>query len=99
MSKKDYTKFTKPPEDETKEVTAVAEDEVETQGFKFGIVTGCARLNVRQNGDVNSDVLCAIDEGYEVEIYESASNSDFYKICTAAGVEGFCMKQYITIKP
>jgi hypothetical protein len=32
-------------------------------------------------------------------IDEKESTEEFYKVCTAAGIEGFCMKKFIAIQP
>jgi len=40
-------------------------------------------------------VICTINCHAEVEIDELESTDDFYKICTASGVEGYCMKKFI----
>lgn len=65
---------------------------------KIGRVSGCAKLNVRVAGKFNSDVVCEIPSNTEVEIDEEESTVDFYKICTSSGIEGFCMKTYITVE-
>lgn len=71
-------------------------EEVESE-FVTGIVTGCKKLNVRKESNKNSDILCVIDESSEVMVFHN-STEDFYKVTTASGVEGYCMKKYITIK-
>lgn len=62
-----------------------------------GIVTGCARLNVRNDPSTTARILCALNESTEVMIDEDNSTEDFYKVCTATGVEGYCMKDFITL--
>lgn len=64
----------------------------------IGVVAGCKKLNVRCEGKAGADVVCEIAEATEVVIDEKESTEDFYKICTEAGAEGFCMKKYITLK-
>lgn len=64
----------------------------------IGVVTGCAKLRVREAASANAKVLCEISENSEVIINEAESTKDFYKVCTEAGVEGFCMKKYITVR-
>lgn len=63
-----------------------------------GIVSGCNKLNVRKSPTPLADVLCVINENSKVEIYEAASTTEFYKVCTASGVEGYCMKKFITVE-
>lgn len=64
----------------------------------IGVVKNCSRLNVREAADADADVIGTVEEGSEVEIDEASSTSDFYKVYTAAGLEGFCMKKFISIK-
>lgn len=66
--------------------------------IKIGIVSNCKKLNVRKNPSKASEVLFVVSEGSEFAIYENESTTEWYKVCTASGREGFCMKQYITIK-
>ena len=63
----------------------------------IGVVANCAKLNVREKATTNADIVCELTAGSEVMIDESKSTNDFYKICTASGVEGFCMKKFITV--
>jgi ABC-type molybdenum transport system ATPase subunit/photorepair protein PhrA len=63
----------------------------------IGVVSGCQRLNVRGEASADAEVVSAITENSEVIIDEEASTEDFYKVCTTAGVEGYCMRQYISI--
>ena len=107
-----YTNYSKPqpqpePVVEVVEETVVApvvEEPVVTPDPEpektptIGVVTGCAKLNVRENASLEADVVCEILANTEVMIDEENSTNDFYKVCTCAGVEGFCMKKFITIK-
>ena len=62
-----------------------------------GIVKGCNMLNIRQTPSMTANVVDIIGEGTEVEVELTESTEDFYKICTAAGSEGYCMTTYIEI--
>ena len=62
---------------------------------KIGRVFGCTSLNVRKARKTNAVVICTINCHAEVEIDELESTDDFYKICTASGIEGYCMKKFI----
>lgn len=68
------------------------EDEV-----KLGRVINCEKLNVRENSNLDATVICELEESAEVMIDLSFSTDDFYKVYMAAGIEGFCMKKYISI--
>lgn len=64
-----------------------------------GFVSGCKRLNVRSKGSLDADVLCVINQNAEVLVHRTETDSsDFYKVSTASGIEGYCMKKFITIK-
>ncbi len=63
-----------------------------------GIVVDCNNLRVREQPDGDADVLGTIPANSEVLIDESDSTSDFYKVCAASGLEGFCMKKYIAVQ-
>ena len=63
----------------------------------IGIVTNCAKLNVREQSNSTAAILGVIPANTELVIIEEESTKDFYKICTPAGLEGYCMKKFITI--
>ena len=81
---------------ETIEPIEAVEPTVETvPAPKIGRVFGCTSLNVRKAPKTNATVICTINCHAEVEIDELESTDDFYKICTASGIEGYCMKKFI----
>jgi Bacterial SH3 domain. len=63
-----------------------------------GVVTDCTRLNVRAEADPDARVIDVIPVLTEVVIDDSAFTNGFYRIRTAEGVEGFCVKKYIAIR-
>lgn len=76
--------------------------ETPTPKFVKGVVTGCARLNVRYSPSTKADVVTTINKGaeVEVEIDGDKSTKDFYYVRKGTPTEGFngwCMKQYISI--
>lgn len=96
MSRKDYTrysytgrkeKYTPPPE--------VVE---ERKPDIMGVVAGCALLNVRAEPSLDAEIACQIVDGAELVIDETDSTEFFYRVCTATGVEGYCMKEYVVIR-
>ena len=80
--------------------------ELESTGNKFeefdniniGVVTGCEKLNVRKGPSSTALIVCEIERQTEVMIDESESTEDFYKVCLASGVDGFCMKKFIEVQ-
>lgn len=63
-----------------------------------GVVSNCAKLRVRKAPNVKAEVLCEIANLSAVVIEPTKSTEDFYKVCTENGVEGYCMKKFITVK-
>ena len=76
----------------------VLPEEPESPELLLGIVKGCTKLNVRAEPNGDADVLTTLSVSSEVMIDETESTEDFYKVCTASGMEGYCMKRFITIQ-
>lgn len=86
-------------------VQAVADEIVEeivnpkVEEIVNGYVSGCKRLNVRSKASKDSLILCVINENAEVLVHRTETeSSEFYKVRTSSGVEGYCMKKFITIE-
>ena len=62
------------------------------------VVTDCTRLNVRAEADHNARVIDVIPALTEIVIDAGASTDEFYRVHTAEGIEGFCMKKYIAVR-
>ena len=63
-----------------------------------GIVDNCIRLNVREKPSVDAEILTALEVGSEVRILKDETENGFYKVCTASGLDGYCMCEYIMLK-
>lgn len=83
---------------ETVEETAAEVEEVKKPATVTGVVADCKNLNVRVKPSMVADVTCTIPCGDTVVIDESGSTNDWYKVCTANGAEGFCMKKFIKLE-
>ncbi len=55
------------------------------------------RLRVREEASIKSKELTILDKDAEVTIIDKNASEEFYKIVTAVGLEGYCMKKYIDI--
>lgn len=99
MSRKDYTKFSKT--EPVAEPAVIYEPVVAEEPEKqiLGVVTNCLRLNVRKTPSPNAEVLCTVDAKHDLVVDINESTEDYYKICTEAGIEGYCVKYFVTIKP
>ena len=62
-----------------------------------GVVTDCVKLNVHKEPSPDAEVVAVIELLSEVAVDMDASSEGFYKICTVAGIEGYCMKKYIAL--
>lgn len=64
-----------------------------------GIVSNCELLNIRKESSRDAEVLCTIGVNtmVKVDLTVDKEAEEFYKIVTPNGVEGYCMKKFITI--
>lgn len=60
-----------------------------------GIVT-CDKLNVRKEANKSADIITVIPKDLVLTILDTDTSEDFYKVLIG-DVEGYCMKQFITI--
>lgn len=75
-------------------------EEAPKKESKVGIVANCEKLNLRRSPLKDSDGANIITEllpGVAVVIDEDESTSDFYKVTTETGLEGYCMRQFIEL--
>lgn len=63
-----------------------------------GVVVDCARLNVRANPTTDADIVCVLDVHSEIEIDVNKSTDEWFYICTAAGMEGYCMRKFVNAR-
>ena len=64
-----------------------------------GVVVNCAKLNVRANPTTNAEVLCVLNVDSYVEVNLEKSTKEWFKVCTANGVDGYCMRKFINVNP
>ena len=81
------------------ELVSDPEPSVEQENRKFGKVNNCKKLNIRKLPSRDAEIVSELIEGSEVMIDEKESTALFYKICTEHGIDGYCMKDYITVIP
>lgn len=71
--------------------------DMKNKGKRTGVVN-CLRLHILAEPKLGAEVVCKIRYLTQVEIDLANSTEDFYKICTEIGAEGFCQKEYLSIK-
>ena len=86
----------------TNEAYAVAETEAapapETNSGAIakGVVTNCAKLNVRSKPSINGNVIAVLSADDEISIDIDESTEEWYKISTVNGVKGYCMRKFVS---
>lgn len=76
----------------------LVEETVETVALPktvSGVVVNCAKLNVREEPSADADVVCVLDVMSEIKINVEKSDNEWFKICTANGIEGYCMRKFV----
>lgn len=96
--KTNYKNYNRGKREETKPVDEVSEEVKETKQV-IGVVSNCERLNIRKIPRKDADVLCILEVGSEVTVVDLRidTTSEFYKVITGAGIEGYCMKEFIEV--
>ena len=100
MSKKNYDKTEsveqiEAPIDETPIETEPIEP---TKPEPIEGTVNCEKLNVRSDATIDSEPVGVINRDSKVFIYEDESTDEFYKVCTATGLEGYCMKKFVSVQ-
>lgn len=75
------------------------ENEKTNEEVKIGVVSNCNKLNIREEPSLDANIVCEITSTTELMIDENESTEEFYKVFTMSGLEGFCMKKFITVQP
>lgn len=76
----------------------IVNEEVVSEEPLFGVVTNCARLNIRKSPDVNGVVICTVPAGTSLMIDPSNSTDEWFSVCNNVGIEGFCVKKYVDVR-
>lgn len=105
MLKKDYTKFSSKNLIPTHKPSVIVEDFIESVEKvasdlfrELPAHVNCPLLNVRVAPHPEADIVYQISKSTKIMVYPVYSTDDFYKICTATGIEGYCMKKFIDVE-
>ena len=60
-------------------------------------VVNCHRLNIRERPTMSSRAITTVAVGTMLEIIDKKNSGNFYKIVLQNGIEGFCVKDFVTI--
>lgn len=75
--------------------------EIETESginLELGFVTDCKKLNIRAEPLIGAQIVCELPVKSEVMIEDFSLIGEFYKVYTTAGIEGYCLKKFISIQ-
>ena len=76
-------------------------DENNNRNIAQATIIGYTKLNVRKNPSKDSEVVCIITKDSSITVDYNESTEDFYKVYVNVDnvpYEGFCMKEFISIK-
>lgn len=74
-----------------------AEETVVAQTVMEGVISDCAKLNIRSAPSMDAEIVTVLYAGTKLMIDPEQVDDDWYSICTLHGIEGFCMKKFVTI--
>lgn len=83
------------PVDPVIELVEETVETVTTPEVVTGVIVDCRKLNVRAEANSTADVVCVLDVNSEVMIDVAESTNEWFRICTATGVDGYCMRKYV----
>lgn len=63
----------------------------------IGVVDNCKLLNIRKEPSKQAEVVCVVEPETVLMIDVDESTAGWHKVYTEAGVEGFCMKEFVKI--
>lgn len=64
----------------------------------IGVVIDCLRLNIRKEPSMNAEIITVANALDELEIDLDNSVDGWLAVCTAFGMEGFCMRKFVTTR-
>lgn len=102
MDRTDYTKnFDDYVSTEEEIPSVVSEPEIDEKPNDFIGIVKCKEnqvLNVRSEADKDSEPVTTVKKDAELLIISGVNeHGDWYKVCTAAGNEGFVLKEFVEI--
>lgn len=65
------------------------------QQYEIGVVNNA---NIYSEPDTTSEIIYVIKENSEVLVDMLESTNMFFKIVTAFGAEGFCLRNFVSLK-
>lgn len=87
-------------EEQIEETAEVVEELLEDAAVEtiIGIVSDCAKLNIRKLPSPDADKVTVVEEGTPLMVDIDNSTGKYYKVYTESGLEGYCLKDYVAVK-
>lgn len=79
-------------------VEEVVTDEPTPAEPLVGVVSGCAKLNIRTAASKIADIVTVVNEGTVLMIDGNVPVAGWFKVYTETGIEGYCMEQFVEIR-
>lgn len=80
------------------EEPAIENEVVQTPKPTIGIVVNCKKLNLRTKPSKAANIIYEMPADSKLTINLDRSINGWFNVCTESGLEGFCMKEFVSIK-
>lgn len=64
---------------------------------RHALIVNCHLLAVRKEPNLDAELVCELPSSTNLVVEDQGTYGKFYKICTPAGIEGYCLKKFIRI--
>ena len=64
---------------------------------RHAMIVNCHLIVVRKEPNLDSEIVCELPSSTNLVVEEQYTSGKFYKICTPSGIEGYCLKKFISI--
>lgn len=65
---------------------------------QVGVIVNCMMTHIYADPDEDSAIIFCVTCLSEVMVELQFCDDEFYKVCTACGVEGYCKKKFVAIR-
>ena len=91
-----YKKENQVIEDVNQENQVIDNEKIE-ETSKTGKVN-CVALNVREQPNTETLSLAIVHKDMKLRIDIDSSTDEWFAVCTATGIEGYCVKKYVDVE-
>ncbi len=80
------------------EIEAMIPEQPKASKTTIGIVVNCKKLNLRTKPSKAANIIYEMPADSKLTINLDRSINGWLSVCTESGLEGFCMKEFVSIK-